>query len=101
MSWNLPTNARTATAKQGISILGSQAASLSAVMIHQLYGSQFNEHKKLITFSDSVQDAAHRASFFTARTWPLMVRGQIASVLGEKETFTVGYLCGTRLPADA
>lgn len=72
--------------KQGISILGSQAASLSAVMIHQLYGSQFNEHKKLITFSDSVQDAAHRASFFTARTWPLMVRGQIASVLGEKET---------------
>ncbi|HCW2766188.1 TPA: DEAD/DEAH box helicase, partial [Escherichia coli] len=64
--------------KQGISILGSRAASLSAVMIHQLYGSQFNEHKKLITFSDSVQDAAHRASFFTARTWPLMIRGQIA-----------------------
>ncbi|MCV5837431.1 hypothetical protein OFN62_31325, partial [Escherichia coli] len=72
--------------KQGISILGSRAVSLSAVMIHQLYGSQFNEHKKLITFSDSVQDAAHRASFFTARTWPLMIRGQIASVLGEKET---------------
>ena len=72
--------------KQGISILGSRAASLSAVMIHQLYGSQFNEHKKLITFSDSVQDAAHRASFFTARTWPLMIRGQIASVLSEKET---------------
>ena len=68
--------------KQGISIWGSRAASLSAVMIHQLYGSQFNEHKKLITFSDSVQDAAHRASF-TARTWPLMIRGQIASVLGE------------------
>lgn len=72
--------------KQGISILGSRAASLSAVMIHQLYGSQFNEHKKLITFSDSVQDAAHRASFFTARTWPLMIRGQISSVLSEKET---------------
>lgn len=67
--------------KEGISILGSRAASLSAVMIHQLYGSRFNEHKKLITFSDSVQDAAHRASFFTARTWPLMVRGQIGSLL--------------------
>lgn len=75
--------------KQGISILGSRAASLSAVMIHQLYGSQFNEHKKLITFSDSVQDAAHRASFFTARTWPLMVRGQIASLLGENETIAL------------
>ncbi|HDN9016128.1 TPA: DEAD/DEAH box helicase [Aeromonas salmonicida] len=67
--------------KQGLSILGSRAASLSAVMIHQLYGSRYNEHKKLITFSDSVQDAAHRASFFTARTWPLMVRGQIANAL--------------------
>ena len=71
--------------KQGIAILGARAASLSAVMIHQLYGSKFNEHKKLITFSDSVQDAAHRASFFTARTWPLMVRGQIASVLPDNE----------------
>ncbi|MCW0937423.1 DEAD/DEAH box helicase [Pantoea sp. RG18] len=72
--------------KNGISILGSRAASLSAVMIHQLYGSKFNEHKKLITFSDSVQDAAHRASFFTARTWPLMVRGQIARLLNVGET---------------
>jgi DEAD/DEAH box helicase domain-containing protein len=71
--------------KQGISILGSRAASLSAVMIHQLYGSRFNEHKKLITFSDSVQDAAHRASFFTARTWPLMVRGQIGGLLPTDE----------------
>ena len=48
---------------KGLSIMGSRAASLSSVMIHQLYGSRFNEHKKLITFSDSVQDAAHRASF--------------------------------------
>lgn len=67
--------------KHGLAILGSRAASLSSVMIHQLYSSRFNEHKKLITFSDSVQDAAHRASFFTARTWPLMVRGQIAGVI--------------------
>lgn len=67
--------------KNGLAILGSRAASLSSVMIHQLYSSRFNEHKKLITFSDSVQDAAHRASFFTARTWPLMVRGQIAGVI--------------------
>jgi DEAD/DEAH box helicase domain-containing protein len=28
----------------------------------------FNYDKKLITFSDSVQDAAHRAGFFGART---------------------------------
>lgn len=75
--------------KQGISILGSRAASLSAVMIHQLYGSRFNEHKKLITFSDSVQDAAHRGSFFTARTWPLMMRGQIANQLPGGKSLTL------------
>lgn len=69
--------------KNGLSIMGSRAASLAAVAIHQLYASPFNEHKKLITFSDSVQDAAHRAGFFTARTWPLMVRGQLAQSLRE------------------
>ena len=64
--------------KNGLSIMGSRAASLASVAIHQLYGSPFNEHKKLITFSDSVQDAAHRAGFFTARIWPLMLRSQLA-----------------------
>ncbi|MGU0162012.1 hypothetical protein ACVXHB_30285 [Escherichia coli] len=53
------------------------------MMVHQLYGSQFNEHKKLITFSDSVQDAAHRASFY-CRTWPLMIRGKSPGFLANK-----------------
>ena len=40
---------------------------LSAVMLAQLFGSSFNADKKLIAFSDSVQDAAHRAGFLQAR----------------------------------
>lgn len=66
-----------------LSILGSQAASLSAVMLAQLFGSSFNADKKLIAFSDSVQDAAHRAGFLQARTWRLNLRPALAQVINE------------------
>lgn len=66
-----------------LTIVGSQAASLASVMIGQLFGSHYNADKKLIAFSDSVQDAAHRAGFFSARTWRLNFRPALAqTVLG-------------------
>jgi DEAD/DEAH box helicase domain-containing protein len=43
----------------------------------------FNDDKKLIAFSDSVQDAAHRAGFFGARTWLNNVRTAWAHVMDE------------------
>lgn len=52
-----------------LTVLGSRAASLTSVMIAQLYSSPFNDDKKLLAFSDSVQDAAHRAGFFAGRTY--------------------------------
>lgn len=64
-----------------LSIVGSQAASLAAVMLAQLFGSRFNPDKKLIAFSDSVQDAAHRAGFLAARTWRLNLRPGVAQVI--------------------
>jgi len=67
-----------------LSILGSRAASLISVMAQQLFGSSFNEDKQLITFSDSVQDAAHRAGFFTSRTYPLLIRSLLAKVISDK-----------------
>jgi DEAD/DEAH box helicase domain-containing protein len=67
--------------KNGVSVLGSRAASLISVMSQQLFASHFNEDKQLITFSDSVQDAAHRAGFFTARTYPLLIRSLLAKVI--------------------
>jgi len=67
--------------ESGVSVLGSRAASLISVITHQLFGSHYNQDKQLITFSDSVQDAAHRAGFFTARTYPLLLRSLIAKVL--------------------
>ena len=52
-----------------LTLLGSRAASLTSVMIVQLYSSTYNDDKKLLTFSDNVQDAAHRAGFFNNRTY--------------------------------
>ncbi|MCK5666987.1 MAG: hypothetical protein KAI17_26050, partial [Thiotrichaceae bacterium] len=67
--------------ENGLNILGSRVASLISVMSQQLFGSSFNEDKQLITFSDSVQDAAHRAGFFTSRTYPLLIRSLLAKVI--------------------
>lgn len=67
--------------KGGISILGSRAASLASIMISQLFASPFNDDKKLVAFSDSVQDAAHRAGFFSARTWNINFRAALNQML--------------------
>lgn len=64
-----------------LTILGSQAASLASVSIGQLFGSPHNSDKKLIAFSDSVQDAAHRAGFFEARTWKFNLRPALAQTI--------------------
>ena len=66
-----------------LTVLGSQAASLLSVVISQLYSSPFNtDHvKKLITFSDSVQDASHRAGFFGARTYRFNFRSALQQFL--------------------
>jgi DEAD/DEAH box helicase domain-containing protein len=55
--------------KDALMIIGAQSASLSSVLINQLFASPFNDDKKLITFSDNVQDAAYRSGYFGARTW--------------------------------
>ncbi|TDT44568.1 DEAD/DEAH box helicase domain-containing protein [Halospina denitrificans] len=62
------------SAKSALVVFGARAASLSAVAIHQLFSSRDNDDRRLLTFSDSVQDATHRAGFFAARTWQNNVR---------------------------
>lgn len=67
--------------ERSLTIVGAQAASLASVGVHQFFGSRYNADKKLITFSDSVQDAAHRAGFFGSRTWLLNLRPALAQVI--------------------
>lgn len=70
--------------KSALAILGSRAASMASVAISDLYGSDYNDDYRLIAFSDSVQDAAHRAGFFGARTYSQVVRHAIARVVREQ-----------------
>lgn len=67
----------------GLTIVGSRAASLTSVGLSQLFGSPFNDDKKAMAFSDSVQDASHRAGFFSARTYQIVVRTALRQVLGK------------------
>lgn len=67
--------------RQSLVVMGAQSASLSSALINQLFASRFNPDKKLIAFSDNVQDASHRASFFGARTWKFNLRGAVQQVL--------------------
>jgi len=64
-----------------LTLVGSQAASLSSVLISHLYQSPFNRDRKLLAFTDSVQDASHRAGFFGARTYRFNLRTAIQAVL--------------------
>ena len=63
--------------QESLTIMGSRAASLISVAISQLFASIFNDDKKLLAFSDSVQDAAHRAGFFGARTYRFNLRAAL------------------------
>jgi DEAD/DEAH box helicase domain-containing protein len=67
--------------RDGLVILGSRAASLASIAIGTLFTSPYNNDPKLISFSDSVQDAAHRAGFFESRTYRFTLRSAIYKFL--------------------
>ena len=46
----------------------------------------------MIAFSDNVQDAAHRAGFFAARTWRNSIRAAIAQVVAAHDGITLAEL---------
>ena len=64
-----------------LSIVGARAASLSSVVVSQLYQSPFNTDRKLLAFTDSVQDACHRAGFIEGRSYRIHLRTAMQAVL--------------------
>jgi DEAD/DEAH box helicase domain-containing protein len=64
-------------------LIGSRSTTLGAQVVERSWGSLFNDDRKLIAFSDSVQDAAHRAGFIGARTYIHTVRSALAKAVGE------------------
>lgn len=69
--------------KEGVFFIGSQAATMSSVAIDEMFGSILNNDPKLLAFTDSVQDASHRAGFFSARTYQFTYRTALQHLLDE------------------
>ncbi len=83
------------SAFEGLTIVGSRAPSMISVAVSQIFASVFNDDKKVLAFSDSVQDAAHRAGFFGARTFRFGLRAAVQQFLSaEKECFSLSELSG-------
>ena len=68
-------------AQQGLLLIGSSAANLTSTWSASLFASAFNGDKKLLTFSDSVQDAAHRAGFIAARAYRTSFRTALTTTV--------------------
>lgn len=64
-----------------LSLLGFRATPQMSVMLTELVGDLYNDDKKTIVFSDSVQDAAFRASAFNSRTWRFALRNNAVDYL--------------------
>lgn len=79
-------------ARDSLALVGFRAATLTSVYVDQIFASRFNEDKKLLTFSDSVQDASHRAGFFGARTWRTNLRIAMVRLLLEHDGLTLAEL---------
>ena len=79
-------------AREALIILGGRAASLLSVALGEACGSRYNEDRKVIAFSDNVQDAAHRGGFFSARTWRNSVRAGVAQVIVAHEGLALANL---------
>ena len=69
--------------KDSLMFIGSRAATMSSVAIDEVFGSVLNNDPKLLAFTDSVQDASHRAGFFSARTYHFTLRTALQHVIDE------------------
>jgi DEAD/DEAH box helicase domain-containing protein len=64
--------------------LASRSASLTSVAVGHLFTTPLNTDRKLLAFSDSVQDASHRAGFLGGRTFRFSLRTALLAVVPEE-----------------
>lgn len=71
--------------KDGIRFLGSAIATLLSVTLSTMFGDEALDarEKKALVFTDSVQDAAHRAGFVESRSHTLTLRALLRHAVGE------------------
>ncbi len=71
--------------KDGIAFVGSAVATMLSVTISNLFGAEAlaDGEKKALVFTDSVQDAAHRAGFVQSRSHTMTLRTALRRALGD------------------
>lgn len=79
-------------AKDTIAILGTRAATLNSVATSQMLATNVSEaslgERKLLAFTNSVQDAAHHAGFVKARNYNFTFRTAVQQVVNLQESPT-------------
>ena len=86
-----------------IRFVGLAVASLASVTINTMFGSAHVdlEERKLLAFTDSVQDASHRAAFFAGRSHRFNLRALMSGVLQRAEEGVNLVDLGAALMAEA
>lgn len=69
--------------RDAMRLLASRSASMTSVAVGHLFTTPLNTDRKLLAFSDSVQDASHRAGFFGGRTYRFALRSALLAVVPE------------------
>ncbi|WP_299018076.1 DEAD/DEAH box helicase [uncultured Photobacterium sp.] len=69
--------------EDSLMFIGSRAATVASVAIDEVFGSVLNNDPKLLAFTDSVQDASHRAGFFSARTYHFTLRTALQHIIDD------------------
>lgn len=75
--------------ENAISIIGQKVTTLASVAISQLMSSNLDasllKERKILAFTNSVQDAAHQAGFFESRNYRFTFRTSLQRVLQQQE----------------
>jgi ATP-dependent helicase YprA (DUF1998 family) len=81
-------------ARDSMRFLGSRVTTLASVGITQFFGSHHvaDDERKLLAFADSVQDASHRAAFFSGRTHRFNLRATLSAALQSKGVVALPYV---------
>ena len=71
-----------------LAFIGQKASTLSSVALSQVFASDFDtaidKDRKILCFTNSVQDAAHQAGFYEARTFRFLFRQSIQQYLKQQ-----------------
>lgn len=73
-----------------LNIIGTRVATLSSIVVSQVLSSNLDlredKYRKILAFTNSVQDAAHQAGFVESRNYRFTFRASLQKVLNEYNT---------------